>query len=43
MKNSNLREFTIYRDTLLITDAGYGEERTFPKLFTLMFHATVEQ
>ena len=32
MKNSNVREYPIYRDTLLITYAEYGLKRRVPKL-----------
>ena len=32
MKNPNVREYPISRDTLLITDMGYGVKRRFPKL-----------
>ena len=32
MKNSNVRESPISRDTLLITDAEYGVKRRVPKL-----------
>ena len=43
MKNSNVREYPISHDTLLITDAESGVKRRVPKTLTGMFHATVAQ
>ena len=43
IKNSNVGESPIDRDTLLITDAESGVKWRVTKNLTEMFHATVSQ
>ena len=43
MKNPNVCESPIARDTLLITDAESRVKQRVPKFLTGMFHTTVSQ